>query len=156
MKSLLLLTSLVFLAPPAAFAHHQQVRETCTIYKYTETYKPGHYLPNGIWVAGRVVRGKDAIPCSPYGGGVPVALHPNYAHIPVPMPQQHATPLMVNNQSSAQQHQRCGGVIARMGLGGILGGVAGRYAVGGRSSSKTILGTSIGAATGALLGRATC
>ena len=37
-----------------------------------------------------------------------------------------------------------------------LGGVAGRYAVGGRKSNKTILGTSIGAAAGALLGRATC
>ena len=45
--------------------------------------------------------------------------------------------------------QRCGGTLARMGLGGILGGVAGRYAVGGRKSDKTILGTSIGAAAGA-------
>ena len=43
-----------------------------------------------------------------------------------------------------------------MGLGGILGGLAGRYAVGGSKSNKTILGTTIGAATGALLGRATC
>ena len=38
-----------------------------------------------------------------------------------------------------------------MGVGSVLGGVVGRYAVGGRKSSKTILGTSIGAAAGALV-----
>ncbi|RNC88849.1 MAG: glycine zipper 2TM domain-containing protein [Synechococcus sp. YX04-3] len=157
MKSLLLLASLVSMAPTAAFAHHhQQVRETCTAYRRTETYKPGHYLPNGIWVSGRVVEGQVEIPCSPYGGGVPVAHHPHYTHSPVPLPQQQAQPLVVNNQSSTPQQQRCGGVIARMGLGGILGGVAGRYAVGGKKSRHTVLGTTIGAAAGSLIGRATC
>ena len=62
-----------------------------------------------------------------------------------------AQPLVVNNQSSAPQQQSCGGVIARMGLGVILGGVAGRYA----RSSHTVLGTTIGAAAGSLIGRAT-
>ena len=158
MKSPLLLASLVAIAPTAAFAHHQPlVRETCKAYRHTETYKPGHYLPNGIWVSGRVVRGQVEIPCSSYGTPAPVvAHHPHYTHTPVPLPQQQAQPLVVNNQSSAPQQQRCGGVLARMGLGGILGGVAGRYAVGGRKSNKTILGTSIGAAAGALIGRATC
>ena len=157
MKSLLLLASLMSMAPTAAFAHHHQVvRETCNAYRYTETYKPGHYLPNGIWVSGRIVQGQVEIPCHSYGGGVPVAHHPQYVNSPVPLPQQQAQPLVVNNQSSAPQQQRCGGVIARMGLGGILGGVAGRYAVGGKKSRFTVLGTTIGAAAGSLIGRATC
>ena len=72
---------------------------------------------------------------------------------PYPQQQQQAgQPIVVNGPAP----QRCGGTLARMGLGGILGGVAGRYAVGGRKSNKTILGTSIGAAAGALIGRATC
>ena len=72
------------------------------------------------------------------------------------MGQQQAQPLVINNQSSAPQQQRCGGVIARMGLGGILGGVAGRYAVGGKKSNHTVLGTTIAAAAGSLIGRVTC
>ena len=103
MKSLLLLASLMSMAPTAAFAHH-----------------------------------------------------PHYSQSPVPLPQQQAQPLVVNNQSSAPQQQRCGGVIARMGLGGVLGGLAGRYAVGGKKSKHTILGTTIGATAGSLIGRATC
>jgi hypothetical protein len=51
---------------------------------------------------------------------------------------------------------RCSGKLARMGLGGILGGLAGRYAVGGKRSNKTVLGTTIGAFAGSLVGRATC
>ena len=155
MKSLLLLASLMSMAPTVAFAHHhhQVVRETCTAYRHTETYKPGHYDQQGNWVGGRVVQGQVAIPCLSYGDAVPVA---HFAHTPVPMPQQQAQPLVVNNQSSAPQQQSCGGVIARMGLGGILGGVAGRYAVGGKKSSHTVLGTTIGAAAGSLIGRATC
>jgi len=157
MKSLLLLASLFYLAPTAVFAHHQPlVRETCDAYRHTEQYKPGHFNPYGNWIPGQVVSNRVEIPCSPYGGGVPVAHHPHYTHATVPMPQQQAQPLVVNNQSSAPQQQRCGGVIARMGLSGILGGVAGRYAVGGKKSRHTILGTTIGAAAGALLGRATC
>ena len=155
MKSLLLLASLMSMAPTAAFAHrhHQVVRETCTAYRRTETYNPGHYDQQGNWVGGGVVQGQVAIPCLSYGNAVPVA---HYAHSTVPMPQQQAQPLVVNNQSSAPQQQSCGGVIARMGLGGILGGVAGRYAVGGKKSNHTVLGTTIGAAAGSLIGRATC
>lgn len=60
---------------------------------------------------------------------------------------------MVNTSPPAPE---CGGKRVRMGLGGILGGVAGRYSVGGRKSNKTILGTTIGAVAGSLVGRATC
>ena len=103
MKSLLLLASLMSMAPTAAFAHH-----------------------------------------------------PHYSQSPVPVGQHQAQPLVVKKQSSAPQQQRCGGVIARMGLGGILGGVAGRYAVRGKKSRHTVLGTTIGVATGSLIGSATC
>ena len=72
--------------------------------------------------------------------------------LPYPQQQQAGQPIVVSSPAP----KRSGGTLARMGLGGILGGVAGRYAVGGRKSNKTILGTSIGAAAGALLGRATC
>ena len=51
---------------------------------------------------------------------------------------------------------RFSGKLALMGLGGILGGLAGRYAVGGKRSNKTVLGTTIGAFAGSLVGRATC
>ncbi len=163
MKSSLLLASLVAIAPTAAFAHHQPTTgETCRAFRYEETYVPGYTNGNGRWIKGGIQLRKERIACAPGGYGVGnapapvVAHHPHYTHTPVPMPQQQDQPLVVNNQSSAPQQQRCGGVLARMGLGGILGGVAGRYAVGGRKSNKTILGTSIGAAAGALLGRATC
>ena len=148
----------VLVSPTGALAHHHQVvRETCNAYRYTETYKPGHYLPSGTWVSGRIVQGQVEIPCSSYGTPARVvAHHPHYSHAPVPMPQQQAQPLVVNNQATAPQQQGCAGTLARMGLGGILGGVAGRYAVGGRNSNKTILGTSIGAAAGAFIERATC
>ena len=46
--------------------------------------------------------------------------------------------------------------MGRMGVGGVLGGIAGRYAVGGKKSDKTILGTTIGAVAGSLVGAATC
>ena len=135
--------------------HHQVVRETCTAYRRTETYKPGHYNEYGTWVTGRVVRGQVEIPCSTYETPAPVvAHHPHYNPAPAPQGQQ----VLVNAPTTAASapHQLCGGKVVRMGLGGILGGLAGRYAVGGSKSNKTILGTTIGAATGALLGRATC
>ena len=158
MKSLLLLASLVSLAPTAAFAHHQPlVRETCDAYRHTEKYKPGHFNPYGNWIPGQVVSNRVEIPCSPYGGGVPVAHHPHYTYAPVPMPQQQAQPLVGNNQAPARRRKRrCREKVARMGFGGILGGLAGRYAVGGKKSKHTILGTTIGAAAGSLIGRATC
>lgn len=40
-----------------------------------------------------------------------------------------------------------------MGLGALGGGLAGRYLVGGRKSSKTVLGTTVGAVGGLLVGR---
>lgn len=43
--------------------------------------------------------------------------------------------------------------LSRMGLGALGGGLAGRYLVGGRKSSKTVLGTTVGAVGGLLVGR---
>ena len=156
MKSSLLLASLVAIAPTAAFAHHQPlVRETCKAYRHTETYKPGHYLPNGIWVSGRVVRGQVEIPCSSYGTPAPVvAHHPHYHHDPAPVVS--SAPTVVQQPVAQAPVARCEGKLARMGVGGVLGGIAGRYAVGGKKSDKTILGTTIGAVAGSLVGAATC
>ena len=148
---------LVF-SPAAALAHHQPMTgETCRAFRYEETYVPGYTNGNGRWVKGGIQLRKERIACAPGGYGVAHAPH-HYGHpapYPVPYPQQQqqaGQPIVVNGPAP----QRCGGTLARMGLGGILGGVAGRYAVGGRKSNKTILGTSIGAAAGALIGRATC
>ena len=44
----------------------------------------------------------------------------------------------------------------RMGLGALGGGFAGRTVVGGRKSNRTVLGTTLGAVAGSLIGRATC
>ena len=43
-----------------------------------------------------------------------------------------------------------------MTIGGLLGGTAGYFAIGGKKSNKTILGTAIGSAIGAGLGSFTC
>ena len=149
--------------PFPALAHHQQVRETCNAYRYTETYRPGRYDHNGTWIGGRVVEGQVEIPCPAYGGEVAHAVH-HHSHsypaaVPYPRQQQpqQANPVLINNQAAgAVPPQRCGGVLARMGIGGILGGVAGRYAVGGKKSKNTVLGTTVGAMAGSLVGRATC
>ena len=68
MKSLLLLASLMSMAPTAAFAHHhhQVVRETCTVYRRTETYNPGHYDQQGNWVGGGVVQDGWCAPRDPH------------------------------------------------------------------------------------------
>lgn len=155
MKRLPLIASLVLVTPTASFAHHyQQVRETCRATRYTETYKPGHYLHDGTWISGRVVQDQVAIPCSPSRGSGQMS--PQIANPVRPVPTYHSQPVIVNNETPAPHRQSCRGVIARMGLGGILGGVAGRYSVGGRKSKHTVLGTTIGAAAGSLIGRATC
>ena len=69
--------------------------------------------------------------------------------VPGPSRQPQQTPLVPT-------YPRCRGKLARMGLGGILGGLAGRYAVGGKRSNKTILGTTIETFAGSLAGRWTC
>ena len=155
MKQLPLIASLVLITPTASFAHHyQQVRETCRATRYTETYKPGHYLHDGTWVSGRVVQDQVEIPCSP--SVVSGQMSPQIENPLRPVLTYQSQPVIVNNETPAPHRQSCRGVIARMGLGGILGGVAGRYAVGGKKSKHTVLGTTIGAAAGSLIGRATC
>ena len=159
------LVAVLMAFPLPAIAHHQQVRDTCNAYRHTETYRPGRYDHNGRWIGGRVVEGQVEIPCSSYGGEVAHAVHhhshaphayPAAVHYPQQQQPQQANPVLINNQAGGAVQQRCSGKLARMGLGGILGGVVGRYAVGGRKSNKTVLGTTIGAVAGSLVGSATC
>ena len=73
-----------------------------------------------------------------------------YQQQPYVQPQAQQ-PIIIN-----QPQNQCNGKIARMGLGSLLGAGAGYYAVGGKKSSNTILGTVLGAGAGTLIGRATC
>ena len=73
-----------------------------------------------------------------------------------------SVPVVVQGQKVVYQPvasapvKRCEDKLARMGVGGVLGGVVGRYAVGGSKSSNTVLGTTVGAVAGSLVGAATC
>ena len=119
-------------SPTAALAHHQPTTgETCRAFRYEETYVPGYTNGNGRWVKGGIQLRKERIACAPGGYGVAHAPH-HYGHpapYPVPYPQQQqqaGQPIVVNGPAP----QRCGGTLARMGLGGILGGVAGFILIG--------------------------
>ena len=72
----------------------------------------------------------------------------NYYQQQYPQQQQ---PIVIN-----QPQNQCNGKLLRMGIGALGGGFAGRYAVGGKKSKNTILGTVLGAGAGSLIGRATC
>ena len=159
--SLPVLVAVLMALPLPAVAQHQKTFETCRAYRHTEIYEPGRINANGSYVRGRVNSNRDRIDCTPDGYTTAHMGH-HYGHlpagypypVPMPYPQQQAggQPIVVNTPSPPE----CGGKLVRMGLGGILGGVAGRYVVGGRKSNKTILGTTIGAVAGSLVGRATC
>ena len=159
----------LFLTTTTVHAHHQrQVLEECKRYRVTETYQPGEVDSYGNYKRGRLMTERQRLHCPPnhyetahYGGHHPTPYnHPQMSHYPPYYPHTQPTrpqgqPIIVNSPAAPPQNQ-CGGKLVRMGLGGVLGGLAGRYAVGGRSSNKTILGTTIGAVTGSLVGRATC
>ena len=161
--SLPVLVAVLMAFPLPAGAQHQRTFETCRSYRHTETYVPGRINANGRYEQGEVRTKRRRIDCAPDGYTTAHGGH-HYGHppagypypVPVPYPQHQGggggQPVVVNNSSAPE----CGGKLVRMGLGGILGGVAGRYAVGGRKSNKTILGTTIGAVAGSLVGRATC
>ena len=156
MKHLILIGTFFLLSTEPSFAHHhQQVRETCNAYRYTETYKPGHYLPNGTWVSGRVVQGQVEIPCSSYGTPTPVVAHHHSGHHHHPTQQQAPPQSSQHVQNVVQASagtQRCDG-LSRVLVGGLGGGIAGRYIGGGSKSKHTIRNTTIGAVAGGLLGR---
>lgn len=149
MKSTCSLLTLLVLLPGPVLAQYptSQTYETCRSYRHTETYEPGRIDAHGNYERGNVRTRSNRISCAPrWHHPTP---DPQYIPVPVPSHQPQQT-------QSVPTDPRCSGKLARMGLGGILGGLAGRYAVGGKRSNKTVLGTTIGAFAGSLVGRATC
>ena len=161
-KSALVLASGLAFAPAApALAHHNHHLVTsCDPYRVVKRYVPARFNRHGALVVGYwKAKRKCAHPTRTLLVITPYHHHIHSAYIHhhhAPAPVVRSAPTVVQQPVAQAPVAECEGKLARMGLGGILGGVAGRYAVGGRKSNKTILGTSIGAAAGALLGRATC
>lgn len=165
-----LFTSASF-AGVAAQAEYQVFHEQ-HCYENVERYVPGYYKANGRYVSAKVKNKRRKVGCdqaqtapASYGGsfygsfgnsdiahGYHQPHYPqqqtNYYQQQYPQQQQ---PIVIN-----QPQNQCNGKLLRMGIGAVGGGLAGRYAVGGRKSSNTILGTVLGAGAGSLIGRATC
>ena len=152
----------MFAAPANALSQGYQsnVMETCRRYRYTEDYTPGRIDAAGNYRNGYVTKRRVRVPCDSDHGEYQMAHYPHHVYHPQPQPQpqpqyypqqQSAQPIVINNQQ-----KECNGKLVRMGLGSLLGGAAGYYAVGGKKSSNTILGTVLGVGGGAILGRATC
>ena len=156
----------------AAQAEYQVFHEQ-HCYENVEQYVPGYYKANGRYVSARVKNKRRKVGCdqaqtapASYGSSFHgsfedrnIAHGYHQPHYPQQQtnyyqqqyPQQQQQPIIIN-----QPQNQCNGKIARMGLGSLLGAGAGYYAVGGKASSNTILGTVIGAGAGTLIGRATC
>lgn len=154
MSRWILLLLIPVLVPQAAVAHHHsRTFERCSTTRTTETYIPGYQDEYGYYRKGSIQVDQQELACAP---AAPVGYYshqyqqPQYQYAPQQQ-QQASQPTVV-----AVQEQRCEGQLMRMGLGAIGGGFAGRYAVGGKKSNKTVLGTTLGAVAGSLIGRATC
>lgn len=146
----------MFAAPANALSQDYQsnVMETCRRYKYIEDYTPGRIDAAGNYRSGYVTKKRVRVPCNSNRSDYHMAHYPHHTYHPQPQyypQQQPAQPIVINNQP-----KECDGKLVRMGLGSLLGGAAGYYAVGGKKSSNTILGTVLGAGGGAILGRASC
>ena len=160
-SALVLATGLAFAPAVPALAHHNHHLVTsCDAYRVVKRYVPARFNRHGALVGGYwKTKRKCAHPTRTLLVSTPHHQHIHSAYIHyhhAPAPVVRSAPTVVQQPVAQAPVAQCEGKLARMGLGGILGGVAGRYAVGSRKSNKTILGTSIGAAAGALLGRATC
>ena len=152
----------------AAQAEYQVFHEQ-HCYENVERYVPGYYKANGRYVSARVKNKRRKVGCdqaqtapASYGSSFHgsfedrnIAHGYHQPHYPQQQtnyyPQQQQQPIIIN-----QPQNQCNGKLLRMGIGALGGGFAGRYAVGGRKSSNTILGTVLGAGAGSLIGRATC
>ena len=160
-RALLLAAGLAFAPAAPALAHHNHHLVTsCDSYRVVKRYVPARFNRHGALVGGYwKTKRKCAHPTRTLLVSTPNHHHIHSAYIHyhhAPAPVVRSAPTVVQQPVAQAPIAQCEGKLTRMGLGGILGGVAGRYAVGGRKSNKTILGTSIGAAAGALIGRATC
>ena len=138
------------LVPMPVNAHHRVVRQSCSAYQYTETYKPGYYLPNGIWVSGRVAESQIEIPCNTQGHQTAHYQTPPQHHHSSQYPVQYQSPTNTNNSIPASN--QCD-QLARMGLTAGGGAILGRYLGGGVKSKHTIRNTTIGAIAGGIVGR---
>ena len=144
--------------PASVEAQSRTFLEPCEQHEVTETYTPGRINSSGNYIRGRVNYTRNRVEC---GGAFQ---HMNYYSQPYGSYQHHHYPQQQYPQQQYQQPQQpivvhqaqCEGKIFRMGLGALGGGFAGRYAVGGKKSKHTILGTVLGAGAGSLIGRATC
>ena len=138
--------------PASVEAQSRTFLEECEQYEVTETYTPGT-LSNGSYSRGSVNYVRNRVPCQ--GNYQPIHHYSQpYNHYP----QQYHQPSGYHQaqQPIVIQQAQCEGKILRMGLGALGGGFAGRTVVGGRKSNKTVLGTTLGAVAGSLIGRATC
>ncbi len=159
--ALLLLTGLAFAPAAPALAHHNHHLVTsCDSYRVVKRYVPARFNRHGALIGGYwKTKRKCAYPTqtllvsTPHYGHIHSA-YIHYHHAPASVVR--TAPTVVQQPVALAPVAQCKNKFARMGVGGVLGGLVGRYAVGGRKSNKTILGTSIGTAAGALIGRATC
>ena len=160
-RALLLAAGLAFAPAAPALAHHNHHLVTsCDSYRVVKRYVPARFNRHGALVGGYwKTKRKCAHPTRKLLVRTPHHQHIHSAYIHyhhAPAPVVRSAPTVVQQPVAQAPVAQCEDKLARMGVGSVLGGVVGRYAVGGRKSNKTILGTSIGAAAGALIGRATC
>ena len=158
---LLLLTGLAFGPAAPALAHHNHHLVTsCDSYRVVKRYVPARFNRHGALVGGYwKSKRKCAHPTRTLLVSTPHNQHIHSAYIHyhhAPAPVVRSAPKVVQQPVAQAPVAQCEGKLARMGVGGVVGGIAGRYAVGGKKSDKTILGTTIGAVAGALVGAATC
>ena len=160
-RALLLAAGLAFAPAAPALAHHNHYLVTsCDSYRAVKRYVPARFNRHGVLVGGFwKTKRKCAHPTRTLLLSTPHHGHINSAYIHyhhAPSPVVRSAPTVVQQPVAQAPVEQCEGKLARMGVGGVLGGIAGRYAVGGKKSDKTILGTTIGAVAGSLVGAATC
>ena len=108
---------------------------------------------HGNYFGGRIKRIKHRIGCHPVSSYPHLNSANNFYPSQYPERKPSAQQVVVNNQTSPNN---CSNKLGRMTIGGLLGGTAGYFAIGGKKSNRTILGTAIGSAIGAGLGGFTC
>ncbi len=160
-SALVLATGLAFAPAAPALAHHNHHLVTsCDSYRVVKRYVPARFNRHGALVGGYwKTKRKCAHPTQTLLVSTPHHQHIHSAYIHyhhAPAPVVRSAPTVVQQPVAQALVDQCEDKLARMGVGGVLGGIAGRYAVGGKKSDKTILGTTIGAVAGSLVGAATC
>ena len=142
------------------YTHHpHHLVTSCNSYKVVKKFVPARFNRYGQLVGGHwKTKRKCAHPTrtllvsSPYHRHI----HSTHIHHHTSVPVVAKEPKVVHQQVATAPVNRCEDKLARMGVGGVLGGLVGRFAVGGSKSSNTVLGTTVGAVAGSLVGAATC